>query len=590
MPDAGPLVVPLQVDALVINDDIRQSEDFQRWLPDFDKLNRRLSPEPAPFEDLDDVPGDPELDGVLVHWRLPEALARGDQDPATGRTVFPLVPNRWLVVRYRGTGATRAAAGWVVHSDFLEADYPDTQWSGSSPFLVPPDRPGGDRPTGTWAGRKHDLDPVADGPWQEPDPRPLFLTAIGPGLPAFAAYQPYNEDVFSLHDPLGGVLDTDTLSYQVIGWYSDPAQDILAGESEFDTLLAALGWSAPDGSQPARRSLYAGTALAVQWERQHLPLWPAKPLGQDVKVAVGHNTADAYAALTAARTGSPETGRLLSALHAGLLTITGDDSYDASLAVLLGRPLALLRARLTLELSGPPVTDPSWATVLDPPAPDFADYRWNVRLGDPDRHDDGLIGYFDAPADATDPTATDYTRLRTAFGPGTPAGGYPTPIGTADDLRLTARPAGDPQARSAYVTLLADPWSAVHATTDILPTVRTRLPAEQVSAALARVKAAFRLSPLLAPVRRTQEQTQEQAQTNADGVIVMPRPGVWKGTWSWSEPRAGTDGSAGPDWADLPITPAGPAAVLSDPQPEARTGFLLLADALTGHDQAGTTP
>src|SRR5438128_7437205 len=38
--------------------------------------------------------------GIHIHWSLPRAYTRGVQDETTGQVRYPVVPNRWLVIRY----------------------------------------------------------------------------------------------------------------------------------------------------------------------------------------------------------------------------------------------------------------------------------------------------------------------------------------------------------------------------------------------------------------------------------------------------------------------------------------------------------
>lgn len=102
--DGGPLIVPIEVDALAVNEAVR-GDSFRRWQLDCHRLEHQRNPEPDPFE-MDDtaVTGRSASDGVYLHWRLPEALCRGRVDPDTGTVGYPKVPNRWLVVRYAGEG------------------------------------------------------------------------------------------------------------------------------------------------------------------------------------------------------------------------------------------------------------------------------------------------------------------------------------------------------------------------------------------------------------------------------------------------------------------------------------------------------
>ncbi|MBX7555327.1 hypothetical protein ABZX95_47650 [Streptomyces sp. NPDC004232] len=222
--------------------------------------------------------------GVHVQWQLPEALTDGYEDPARGQTRFPLVPNRWLVTRYHGPANARQAVGWIVHSDFLDNDGPHGARGTARSIALYDSRTGA-----AATGRRLDQ---RVGSWVELEPEApegaLFLTAVGPGLPTFAAYQPYNQDVFSIHDSLvyrngEPALADGTLSYLVAGWYSDDGVDTLSKSAGVGALLApdpaevppeparlvgildALGWQ-PSGSSQTPRTLYSGSALGVTWQ------------------------------------------------------------------------------------------------------------------------------------------------------------------------------------------------------------------------------------------------------------------------------------------------------------------------------------
>ncbi|MFF5213003.1 hypothetical protein [Streptosporangium sp. NPDC000396] len=354
------LIVPVQVHALVVNDRVKSSEVFHRWTLNFDAmLGEDKKPAEPPPGDTEDIEY-----GVYVQWQLPEALTAGHYDPDSEETTFPLVPNRWLVVRnytvpggFPGEGRRRAAA-WVVHSDYLEfAHYDGELGWGSVQFLS--EDPETRQVRTDWLGRAHDL---RTGPWTEPD-REIdpFLTAVGPGVPAFAGFQPYQQNVFSFHDSLldlegngHNVPASTTLSYLVVGWYSDDDADILkhAGdipdllppdeEDPLKAVLAGLGWHLPgltelpddsgEGESDGRadvprpqRSIYAGTALGIDWEFYAVEMPPSdpRPGHESLKVAIGHSTADALEALTAHQTRSARAGTLLSALYSGTI-----DSLD----------------------------------------------------------------------------------------------------------------------------------------------------------------------------------------------------------------------------------------------------------------------
>jgi F5/8 type C domain len=330
------LIVPIEVHAFMANRKVRKFQMFTRWSPSFSlMLNKDFkSPgEPRPYENEEEITDSPKFEGIHVQWELPQALTTGFLHPNTGESQFPLVPNRWLIVRYCALNGQREVAGWVVQSDYLES-VDHGLHEGSNSYLNL-DAPAG-QPKLDYLGRAHDL---AAGAWSEPKSRPLFLTALGAGLPAFAAFAPYHKNVFLFHDTLEDLKpgphtpapDTD-LSYTVIGWYSEDKADILvqakdipgllppdADDHGIGAVLAALGWTASGDLSAVVHTRYAGTALPVPWKREGEYPPSDRPDGASIKVAIGHSTADALGAMTTQQTRSTRTGDLIRALFQGNL-------------------------------------------------------------------------------------------------------------------------------------------------------------------------------------------------------------------------------------------------------------------------------
>ncbi|MFG3119002.1 hypothetical protein ACGF4C_32140 [Streptomyces sp. NPDC048197] len=285
------LVVPVEVAALAVN---RQTRDtgshhvIQRWNTNFKGIGQGEEPEPRPFDGLETWTGREDRLGVYLQWELPAALTRGRHDDEEGVGGFPLVPNRWLVVRHaHSTGTLKA---WIVESDYLD------EKNGTVSFQDPH----GDEPKATLIGKCHEL----SGPWRHPDnPRTPFLTAIGPGLLTFSVFQPYNTNVFSLHDTLDDLAaEQEQLSYFVAGWYSDPASDILAGPEglpeHLAPLLRRLEWTQPAGSgSQIRSSVYTGTVLGLDWNLAGPVPGPPCPRREDITVMVANTMSEAAAEL-----------------------------------------------------------------------------------------------------------------------------------------------------------------------------------------------------------------------------------------------------------------------------------------------------
>ncbi|MEZ0107398.1 hypothetical protein ABH920_001390 [Catenulispora sp. EB89] len=331
------VIVPIEIHSLLVTRAVNTADEFKRWTPQYSmmlKPDYKTSAEPT----VQHSEGSP-AEGVHVQWQLPEALTAGRIDPETGISEFPLVPNRWLVVRYADIESTkeRKVAGFLVHSDYLQyADGPGGP-KANTPFLDP--TAPREAPKLDYIGRVH---PLTAGPWTEPKRREPFLTAIGNGLPAFAAFATYHMNVFCFHDTLEDLKGNDnypppaTVSYCVIGWYSEDGADILNRARQIPDLLppgvdptpaniaSALGWLLPDDTSTDGlvRTRYAGTSLGIPWNRGGGHPESDRD-GLDPKVAIGHSTADAASALVS-RQASRRDGDLVRALFNGSPEVLDD--------------------------------------------------------------------------------------------------------------------------------------------------------------------------------------------------------------------------------------------------------------------------
>ncbi|MGB3246463.1 MAG: hypothetical protein WBB25_18155, partial [Sulfitobacter sp.] len=116
------LVVPAQVDALVINEPIHNGgKTWNQWEMDYNQLNKFLTPMPLPF--TSDNLTVPDI-GIHVHWAVPDGLTHGVQDAdVPGEFVYPFLPTRWLVVRLLTSTLTPTAppvaSAWVIEADTL---------------------------------------------------------------------------------------------------------------------------------------------------------------------------------------------------------------------------------------------------------------------------------------------------------------------------------------------------------------------------------------------------------------------------------------------------------------------------------------
>ncbi|MFF7454702.1 hypothetical protein [Kitasatospora sp. NPDC008115] len=343
MTTAQPLIVPISVDALVVNDTNRQQ--VLRSTPDFDALAPHGLPEPGNKYDIE--ADDTDDWGVYVQWELPATLREGRIDATgPGGTRFPLIPNRWLVIRHSfaarkdATGSAPQVRAWLVRGD-EQADPADPGVA-----LLPGHPDEGGYPQPVAYGRAHALDTGDTAP-PEPGTGP-FLTADSTGLPAFCCYQPYNQNILSFHDTLKDLEQAQgqqtprpeiIVNYLVLGWYSQAAADPLPETTahQLPDRLAALRWTLPEHTQAmdTAGTLYAGSVLGLPWDREldpaqwkdadgKRPVADGRPASPTVVPAVGHSTIDAVTALLAQQALlTPDEAALFEAFSYDLLDATG---------------------------------------------------------------------------------------------------------------------------------------------------------------------------------------------------------------------------------------------------------------------------
>lgn len=185
-------------------------------------------------------------------------------------------------------------------------------------------------------------------------------------------------------------------------------------------------------------------------------------------------------------------------------TDSGEPEDDPLLSLLLGRPLALVRATLGLELAGLPASDQGLQSIGNFDNKGLTKLKFPAHLGEARKETDGLIGYFtDAPQ----------AKSSGAFYPAAGAKGTPYP-GAIEYGHILALDCETP----VSLTLLMDPRAKVHAITGVLPKNAVTLPPRVSSAAKSASQVFFQVAPLLSP----------------GGAVSMPKPSDDFGEWSWT--------------------------------------------------------
>ncbi len=229
---------------------------------------------------------------------------------AQGAPQFPVLPNRWLVQRiWRIPNAkTFSLRAWVVESDYRYNTDGETAVSESItiPWIEAP-------ALFDYVGKCFDYPGWREG--QEPARR-VELTALGYGDPSFTAYYSSCKSVLGFHDALADVTPDTALTYLVVGWYSDPVNDIL---QRFD--LQELQWACsplPEAASYPTRTLCHGAIYDIQWKRKNrngdrysskIPLLTK----ENCTVALGNTSTEALAVLLAHTLGNPKLETILTA-------------------------------------------------------------------------------------------------------------------------------------------------------------------------------------------------------------------------------------------------------------------------------------
>ncbi|WP_166663923.1 hypothetical protein [Actinophytocola oryzae] len=188
------------------------------------------------------------------------------------------------------------------------------------------------------------------------------------------------------------------------------------------------------------------------------------------------------------RLGADFLTQLMSAVDGALDNIepaAADQHVD--LAVLVGRPLALVRAALDLEVLGMPAVHQGWnqfrqdmaRTTRDTDG--FTRVAFPVRLGAYRQLDDGLIGYW---RDGED----------TFYSPQSDGFDHPAIRTYADGPLFVAHAVDDP---SQVLRMLVDPRGTVHVTAGIQPVKAITIPPAHYAPALGRIEVAFPCGPVL---------------------------------------------------------------------------------------------
>jgi len=266
--------------------------------------------------------------GIHIHWILPDAMKHGSVgNQKEDHVSYPAVPNRWYITRlwtklYDSNDEVYSLS-WIVESDALQKESNESIGNFNSPqvpfindfsqqyrylgrsYLInePSIKDANDQNIRDAYGQSIRDDSKQNVPCTEFLELPL--TAILPGLPAFAAYYPDCRNVFGFHDNMcdknGEELGKVSVTYVVCGWYSDNTHDILNGITNADECKNKFKWSVPENFNFPAQSICHSMISGIKWDSKNSEYESNIP-NNDISFAVGNTTAEALATLTESKT------------------------------------------------------------------------------------------------------------------------------------------------------------------------------------------------------------------------------------------------------------------------------------------------
>jgi hypothetical protein len=359
---------------------------------------------------------------------------------------------------------------------------------------------------------------------------------------------------------------------------ADPSKQVtpVAGFLLPDHMDESLEVFAADG-RPLGELLHDAFSDAVTWEIApgRTDVAPAAGPTDDPDVThhrVGWIAAGLVAADAADRKATPNRAETESALSAILraidTTLWTVDPFGSlgteHIAGLVGRPIAVVNARLSLDIQSD-VDDRAYAdealraaraTAFDA----LAQLAFEVRLGEITRSDDGLLGYF---------VDDDYSRfhvvdeviaaraLPSGRGQGVldPSGDPTKPVPIDNPYIDTSGVLRIHPGQTLRLTLLMHPGGKVHLSSGILPRTSRELARDWVAPGLSVLAPSVRCGPLLIDADKTR----------------LPKVASFPAEQLWTHRDTPTS------WRDDPILAATQSALLPDTAPEVQEGWIRIA-------------
>ncbi|WP_212004526.1 hypothetical protein [Chitinophaga sp. HK235] len=271
---------------------------------------------------------------------------------------------------------------------------------------------------------------------------------------------------------------------------------------------------------------------------------------------------------------------LMSVIDVTLWPMSNFKTQTGNQSILLGRPLAVVRGEINMQLSGTPIYNQAWIDTgkyydngqhyqpIDPP---YLNTPFNIRIGDAYLNGNGAIGYFEAD---------NYNTFYAVYGANGQSrellkmfsrnsrgkidlAGFAAQKFTGADFESDYVSPGHtitltPKRNAIKLTMLVDPSGGIPVIPGSQPSFSVSLPLGPVSNALTNLKSTFRTGPLLLDPDR----------------IKMPTPAEVNGKWGWIARRDVTT------WrVETPIEPYTPIATSDQENLRLTEGWITLSGA-----------
>jgi hypothetical protein len=380
--------------------------------------------------------------------------------------------------------------------------------------------------------------------------------APGPGDPGPQEANIDQIDVAKMVNPVSGFLLPDHIdqSLEVFDTAGQPVGQLM--EDSFGG--GALWEIAPGRPGPAD----AGPGYGLAPQQKLLALISAGMVAADAQARDGKPAAPDYESALSA---------FLRCIDTTLWTVdTFSQLGNEHIAGLVGRPVAVVRATLRLDISDDltsvDLSDPAKLAVRQAAYKDLADRAFPVRLGELTRSDDGLLGFF-VDDDYAHFHIVDRVIRDEAFD-------VRRGQGQLNQMGMTVQVPGIKPITHPYIvaddevlvhpgqlvrlTLLLIPAGRVHLTSGILPRKYLQLAHDWVQPGLSVIAPSARIGPVLL----------DADQVRLPKISSFPKDQIWTRRTSPST------------WKDDPILAATQTALLPDMPSEVQEGYIRIAPAV----------